>query len=75
MSIDTMPTKVWAEFWPDDAAAGVRATVEVTRDEYDPGKVAISTYVDGRGSVTSYYLDREAAISLARELLSAAALR
>lgn len=69
------------EFWPmanDDAGMweeGRTAMVEVERDESDPGRVTLHTMVDGRGSVTSYYFDREDAIRLANALLDAVVLR
>lgn len=63
-------------FWPNtvDGDDGLRADLEVVRDEYEPGKIAIHTYVNGEGSKTSYYLDREAAIIFARDILAAVAM-
>lgn len=64
-------TSVKAEFWPEDCESGRIAQLEVERDEYDAGCIELHTFVDGRGSLTSYVLDREAAIVLARNILNA----
>lgn len=71
---DEMQTKVKAEFWPMDSDSAVIAELEVGRDEYDAGRVALHTFIDGQGSKASYYIDREAAIVLARNVLDACAL-
>ena len=75
MSTITETPQVRAEFWPTDAEDGVLAVVEATRDEGDPTRVAVYTFVNGEGSKTSYYLDREAAVQLATDLLRAVDLR
>lgn len=74
MSTETQ-TKIKAEFWGESDTETARiADVEIERDENDAGRVALYTFVDGRGSVTSYYLDREAALVLARNILNAVTL-
>lgn len=62
------------EFWPVDAEQGTAAVVEIERAEDEP-RVAMFTMVDGEGSKTSYYFDREATIALAHALLGAVVLR
>lgn len=69
----TQTKQVPAEFWGTDAWVGVQAELEVTRDECTP-RIDISTFVNGEGSKTSFYLDRESAIMLARNILDAVAL-
>lgn len=59
----------------DDLDGPKRVDLEVERDELEPGKVAIHTMTSGTGSHASYYLDREAAIRFAGEILRAVALR
>jgi len=71
---DETQTKVKVEFWPLDSDSAVIADLEVERDDYDAGRVALHTFIDGQGSKASYYLDREAAIVLARNILDACAL-
>jgi hypothetical protein len=73
MSTDTK-NQVKVEFWPGDSESAQIAMLEVERDEYDAGAIGLHTFVDGHGSVTSYVLDREAAIVLARNLLDAVSL-
>ena len=71
-------TRTPAEFWPmtdrDAVPEPLQANLEVERDDGGPGRVVIHTYVNGEGSLTSYYLDREAAIEMARDILGAVAL-
>jgi hypothetical protein len=71
---DETQIKIKVEFWPMDSDSAVIADLEVERDDYDAGRIALHTFIDGQGSKTSYYLDREAAIVLARNILDAAAL-
>jgi hypothetical protein len=73
---------VRAEWWPpagdevqpaeDSLGVGRIASLEVERDEDDTNRVAIHTFAAGRGSLSSYYLDREEARRLALRLLVAA---
>lgn len=67
-------TKIKAEFWGQEVEEGKLADVEIERDENDAGRIALHTFVDGHGSVTSYYFDREAALVLARNILNAVTL-
>lgn len=70
MTVDV--TRIRAEFWGETTGSedGTTAFIEAV-PEGEPGRVAIHTFVDDEGSVTSYYLDRESAITLARDLLDA----
>lgn len=74
MSTTTGTQRIRTEFWSDTVGdadyEGVTAFVEVEREDDEP-RVALRTFVDGRGSVTSYYLSRDDAVALARDLLSA----
>ena len=78
MTTDTKTT-VKALFWSGtDGEAeyeNAAADLELERDEDNPSMIALHTFVDGRGSVTSYYIDREQAIRLAHALLSEAMIR
>lgn len=79
MSTETHIVNISTEFWPmvdgDVEAEGVIATVEIERDEGSPDRIALHTSVDGRGSVTSYYFERDSAIRLAHALLGASLIR
>ena len=73
--------RVAVEWWDEKAVddqvstyKGVLASLEVEADEGRPGRVAIHTFVDGNGSLSSFYLDRESALSLARDILKTIAL-
>lgn len=80
MDMDTQTLR--AEWWPprdgddvllaeDSLDEGRLASLEVERDGSDSNRVAIHTFADGRGSLSSYYLDREEARRLAVRLLIA----
>lgn len=75
----TATQRISVEFWPmaDDAVLpeAKLAELEVERDETNPDRIALHTFVDDRGSVTSYYVDRDSAIRLAHALLGASLLR
>jgi hypothetical protein len=71
-------TLIAADWWngtDGDLDGPQHADLAVERDENDPGKVAIHTMLNGTGSHSSYYLDREAAIRFASEILDAVVLR
>lgn len=73
----TQTDRIRTEFWgmTDDTEDGVTAFIEAIPDENgEPGRVAIHTFINGEGSKASYYLDREAAICLARDILTAVSL-
>jgi hypothetical protein len=78
--MSTTDSRVPARLWsiPDEPGEGERedvdAYLDVESDDGGPGRVAIHTFIDGRGSMVSYYLDREAAIQFARMLLQAVEL-
>lgn len=73
--VETQTNRIRAEFWPMNEDDGTTAFIEAIPDENgEPGRVSIHTFVNGEGSVTSYYLDREAAICLARDILAAVSL-
>lgn len=77
MDTTTKP-EITAEFWSGtDGNAeheGTRVDLEIERDEGDSSRVSIHTFLNGEGSITSYYVDREHAIRLAHALLGAAML-
>lgn len=66
--------RVPARMWTGDLGAGqveqedISVYLDVESDESGPGRVAVHTFVDG-GSMAAYYLDREAAITLVRQIL------
>lgn len=70
---------VRAEWWPlqdadPDEVHGVDANLSLELGEGEPGQVALHTMVNGKGSLSSYYLSRESAIALARDILKLVAL-
>lgn len=68
-----VPTRLWVE---DITEAGdvqdVTAHVEIEQTE--PNEYALHTFVDGKGSLVSFYFDRESVLSLAARILKEAAL-
>jgi hypothetical protein len=66
--------KIRTEWWRghEDELDPVVADLEAERDENDTNLVVVHTYVDGRGSLSSYVLDRESARRFAVRLLMAA---
>lgn len=74
--MNTETKLVRAEWWNGvlDLVRGEEADLEVERDD-NPGRIAIHTFVNGEGSKSSYYLDRESAIAFARNILEAVVLR
>lgn len=65
---DSIQVEWWME--EEDELSPTLAFLEVEKDEGRHGFVAIHTMIDGTGSHSSYYLDREAAIRFARDILS-----
>lgn len=57
----------------DFDAMGASVDLEVERDDAD--RISLHTFIDGRGSMVTYELTREATIELATKLLAAAQLR
>lgn len=73
MAVAEQGQMVRTEFWSHDAEEAKEAYVEVGPDEHDPVRLARHTFVDGHGSVASFYLDREDAIRLAHRILGSIA--
>lgn len=63
--------RVGGHAWHDDEERPDRAFLEVERE--DDGETSIHTFVNDRGSLSSFTLDRESAIALARDLLKSVA--
>lgn len=65
-------THVKAEYWPNGSPSALAAEIEVDRDESeDPPGVALTALYYAGKSMAGLYLDREAAIVLARNILNA----
>ena len=63
---------IHTQFWPRDGDDDpLAAMLEAVPDECNRSLVCLHTYVDGRGSLTTYRFSREEAINLARDLLNA----
>lgn len=62
-----------ARLWVGDLGVGQveieDKLVGVEIESENPNEVALHTMIDGRGSMASYYFDRESAIALAADLL------
>ena len=72
--MSTKTKQIEAELWMDSLAETEAKLVELEVERPDPGsKIAIHTFIDGKGSMVSYYLHPEQAIALARDLLNAEA--
>jgi hypothetical protein len=69
--------RVDAVLWTDglEEHVGARCVLEVSTEDSGPSRVMLHTFIDGRGSMVSFELDRERVIDLAAQLLAAVALR
>lgn len=69
--------RVGAVLWTDglDEHVGVRCVIEVSTEDRPTGRVVLHTFIDGRGSMASFELDRERAIDMAAQILDAVVLR